>query len=412
MKEMFRGYYEPSEAEFKKLWNDCLFVLDTNILLNFYRYSDKTNKDFFSVLEKISERLWIPYQVAFEYQKNRLSVISEKMGAYKELNKIIDSQPNNFKTDVQGKGFERHPIIEIKEIESKIEKCYSEIKEQIKENEKKHPNYIKDDTIRERISILLKGKIGQKFSKEKLNEIFKDGEKRFDEKIPPGFSDQDKKGNARFGDLIIWFEIIEKAKQKNKPVIFIVDDSKEDWWNKVRGETIGPRPELIQEFFSEVNAQFYMYKSKRFMDYAEKHLNLTFDSDTVKEIQEVSKEQRDSSGNFFPVGAISRGVISPSGSAPSDLYSKAISFDNYRRLDNSVFNDLLRKKGEIEKSIVENQIELLKLKDKQDEAFDMPGGWGLGDFSLTTKIARLEEKILRLKDVRDDINNILPTYNY
>jgi len=399
---MFREYYMPTNKEFKKLWNDCLFVLDTNILLNFYRYSEKTNVDFFSILDKISDRLWIPYQVAFEYQKNRIGVISDKMGAYKELDKIIDNQANNlknaFKIAIQGKGFEKHPFIEIKEIENKIDKCFSEIKVQIKENEEKHPNLIKNDTIRERLSILLLDKIGQNFPEDRLKEIYKDGEKRYEEKIPPGFSDQDKKGNARYGDLIIWLEIIEKAKQKNQPVIFVVDDGKEDWWNIVRGKTIGPRPELMHEFFSEVKLQFYMYKSERFTSCAEKHLGLKFDSNTVKEIREVSKEKRN-----IPVDLA---ITTFSELLLKGFLSKSGTLDNFDKINISDYKNLLSKKRMIEKSIVDTQIKMLDLQNELDESL-IPGHFLPGEFSKTLEISKLKAKISHLKDVRDDINNLI-----
>ncbi|MFD2881820.1 PIN-like domain-containing protein [Paenibacillus rhizoplanae] len=52
-----------------------MFVFfDTNMLLNFHRYSNSTNKDFFNVLTRVKDRLWIPHQVLLEYMYNQESV--------------------------------------------------------------------------------------------------------------------------------------------------------------------------------------------------------------------------------------------------------------------------------------------------------------------------------------------------
>ncbi len=36
MKDKFIGYYKPSEADFKRMWEKGVFTFDTNFLLDFY----------------------------------------------------------------------------------------------------------------------------------------------------------------------------------------------------------------------------------------------------------------------------------------------------------------------------------------------------------------------------------------
>jgi hypothetical protein len=69
LKKAFAGYYRPSDAEFRQLWEQCIFVLDANVLLNLYRYSDETRSKFLEILEVLSKRLWVPHQAALEYPK-------------------------------------------------------------------------------------------------------------------------------------------------------------------------------------------------------------------------------------------------------------------------------------------------------------------------------------------------------
>lgn len=58
-----------------------------------------------------------------------------------------------------------------------------------------------------------------------------EGPGRFEHRMPPGFRDEDKPEN-RFGDLIIWFEILAKSASSTvdfPKVLFISRDEKSDW---------------------------------------------------------------------------------------------------------------------------------------------------------------------------------------
>lgn len=58
-----------------------------------------------------------------------------------------------------------------------------------------------------------------------------EGAGRFEHRLPPGFRDADKPEN-RLGDLIIWFEILDKASSSKatfSKVLFITRDEKSDW---------------------------------------------------------------------------------------------------------------------------------------------------------------------------------------
>ena len=78
MKDTFFEYNRLHEEEIKNLWDRAIFIFDTNVLLNLYRYSDDTSKKFLETIVKLETRVWIPYQVGLEFNKNRLKVISEQ----------------------------------------------------------------------------------------------------------------------------------------------------------------------------------------------------------------------------------------------------------------------------------------------------------------------------------------------
>lgn len=84
MKNNFPGYFPPNNVDVQELWETCLFTVDANILLNMYRYSDHTRREFIKILKAIEDRLWLPHQAAQEYFENRLQVISQQEKAYEE----------------------------------------------------------------------------------------------------------------------------------------------------------------------------------------------------------------------------------------------------------------------------------------------------------------------------------------
>jgi hypothetical protein len=111
MKQNFPGYYRPSEEDFSKLWDDCIFSLDANILLNLYRYSPKTRTELLKILTNISDRIWVPYQAAEEYQKNRLSVILKQEKAYEEMQKFIEEEQKKIESALNSI-IGKHPIMD------------------------------------------------------------------------------------------------------------------------------------------------------------------------------------------------------------------------------------------------------------------------------------------------------------
>ena len=286
LKDKFRGYYRPTEDEFTQLWENCLFIFDANVILNIYRYSIKTRNELIVILDKISDNLWIPHQAALEYQKRRLTVIGDQESTYENIKKILSDIRN--KLNDQLNSFKLHPIINTNNIFNKIDSVLKEIGKELDILEQGHPNLIDSDNLRDKLTELFEGKVGSPCSPDNLDKISKKGNTRYHRQIPPGFKDKNKKENE-YGDLILWFQIIEHAKSTKKPIIFITDDRKEDWWFKIDGKIIAPHPELINEIFSKTGVNFYMYQTGQFMKYASEYLNIPLPLEAIEEVQKIRK---------------------------------------------------------------------------------------------------------------------------
>ena len=290
MKELFHGHFKPTEDEFKRLWSDCIFAFDANILLNLYRYSETTRNELIKVMSLINDKVWLPYQATEEYFRNRISTTG---GQAKEYDKV-QSTINELLLNLGNK--KRHPITFISdELFKELESVYDKIKIEFDSNKQRLNDRIVTDEIQTRLAELFDKKIGKPFSQAELDEIYKDGKIRYEAEIPPGFRDgnKDNSGNLyrKFGDLIIWNELISKSKAENKPIIFITDDKKDDWWLEYNGKTISPLPFLIQEFKEKTNNPFYMYTADRFMQAATDYSAEKVGEEVIVELKEFRQQE-------------------------------------------------------------------------------------------------------------------------
>ncbi|MBV7531006.1 PIN-like domain-containing protein [Chitinophaga sp. sic0106] len=289
MYKEFIGYYEPTKEELEQSWNEAVLVLDANTLLNLYRYSESTKKVFLSVLESQRNRLYIPYQVAYEFHKNRRSVIETTRRAYEELNSDINTYFNKHLI-AQINRFERHPTINISRIKKYYEEFMDKVKADLSEQEKKHPDFSGNDELLMKITELFSERIGDAPSEEQLLQLYKRGEERYKKLIPPGYKDAETKKKdgerAMYGDWLIWSDLIAQSKKTKNMFILITDDLKEDWWRKESGKTVSCRPELIKEFYDETKTRLLLYSADQFLRLAkDRNLIQEISEDTIAEME-------------------------------------------------------------------------------------------------------------------------------
>jgi hypothetical protein len=288
MRKSFPGYYRPSEDEFRKLWGKCLFVLDANVLLNLYRYSEETRKKLIDILEQVETRIWVPHQAALEYQRNRLDVISAQREAYKQIGQLLDDTAK--KLEAQLRSYKRHPLINAEKLLASIKEVLSAQAGDLETVRQKHPDLVDRDLVREALTKLLDGKVGPPYTDERMKQICKEGEDRYAKSMPPGYKDaKTKEGDRMFGDLVLWYQVMDKAASDKVPIIIVTDDAKEDWWWRHEGKIVGPNPDLVAEIRVRADVAFYMYVSDQFMEYARQYLKQNIDQRAIDEIREIRK---------------------------------------------------------------------------------------------------------------------------
>lgn len=284
---MFPGQFRPTTEALQALWGDCLFVVDANVLLNLYRYSTETRKELERALTSVKERVFVPHQAAKEFLKNRLVVTA---GQAQEYSKAINSI-NDLAAVISNK--KKHPFLPDAELPRFIEHA-KKLVEHLEAQQAALLDRLTNDEILEFVQTMFDGKTGKSFDETVLAALVAEGDIRYQNEVPPGYKDGKKDASGdpyrKYGDLIVWKQLIAEAKASEKPVVFITDDKKEDWWLEQSGRTIGPRTELREEFIAGVQKDFWMYTVDKFIEEAARTSNTTVSEKAIAEIIEVRQE--------------------------------------------------------------------------------------------------------------------------
>lgn len=289
MKDLFHEFYRSNNINIFSLEEDSIIIFDTNVLLDLYRFSKPSSEILLKSIERVSNLIFVPHQVALEFNFNK-KLISDK--SKQKINNLEKNYNTNWKNlhDTFKDSFE---VLDIRssDFTEKQDSVIAEIKKEFKMLQKKiekssfkeMKNFIQNDydkITRELLSVLDK-KVGRAYTQEDINNIEKEGKERYLKKIPPGYGDlQGKEGKYKtyrdvryqsvYGDLILWNQIIEKAKEENiKNVIIITNDSKKDDWfyhTISKNNPIGPRIELISELKLKADAELFMYTSYQLIE--------------------------------------------------------------------------------------------------------------------------------------------------
>ncbi|MCF4100040.1 PIN domain-containing protein [Gillisia sp. M10.2A] len=286
MKNKFPGYSRKTEEEINEIWENGIICFDANVLLNLYRYSNETRETLLNLIGKFKDKIWLPHQSALEYNRNRYEVIADQEKAYKEFTEKI----SQIQKDLQSTS--KPPFLS-EEVHKSLNKVFEKVSSEVDESILKYSDFLKNDPIYDTISSLFEKRITDCYDSKRLEEIYKEGEERYNKKIPPGYEDaKNKEGNRKYGDLIIWKQIIDKAKELKKSIILITDERKTDWWWKIKdGRNMGPRQELVEELYNQAESNFHMYSSERFLSYGQGFLQEQVNKKALEEIQEMKRAE-------------------------------------------------------------------------------------------------------------------------
>ncbi|HFT7989566.1 PIN-like domain-containing protein [Citrobacter braakii] len=238
-KDSFSFVLEP----ISEMKDEALVVLDANVLLLPFTTNIrnvKAIKELYTRLSK-SNQLFLPAQAVREYLDNRAIKISD-------INEALQKKSNQNFNYV---GI--HPLLEglaeykeVIELEESLKSLIKNYQAKIRDTLSAVQAWGWNDPVSKMYHEVLADRILDDGALD-FGNIEKDLKRRNDLNIPPGYKDRNKDQNQA-GDLVIWHEILNLAKNKCKHLIFVSVDEKTDWWHQSGKTPLYPRFELVDEF--------------------------------------------------------------------------------------------------------------------------------------------------------------------
>lgn len=275
--------FEFEFKSFNQINEDSLFVFDTNVLFVPFLVSTKSFKDYKKICKKLREedRLFLPARVAREFAKNRgdnIKHIYRKLRESRErLSKggfDLDSMPileddDNYK--------------EIKKIEKKVTELRETYRKKIDALSEDIKNWNWDDPVSKFYMELWSSESIVEVKKSH-EDLLKDLKFRQEHQLAPGYKDKSKIDEG-IGDVIIWQTLMELSKEKENNLVFVTNESKNDWFYNEKNTSLYPKFELFDEFRRFTNG-----KSLAIISFKQFLISQQATEDTIKEVQGLRAE--------------------------------------------------------------------------------------------------------------------------
>jgi hypothetical protein len=223
--------------------NDCLFVLDANVLLLPFTTDVKNLEAIKRVYKDLAEndKLFLPAQAVREYLDNRAKKLAD-------INEALSKKSNQSFNYVGA-----HPLLgdldtykKVLEQETVLKAAIKSYQDKIRETLDAVQAWGWNDPVSKMYHEVLIDRVLKDDALD-LAKISEDLKRRNELNIPPGYKDKSKQENAA-GDLLIWNELLSLGENKASHVIFISGDEKADWWHQSGKNPLYPRFELVDEF--------------------------------------------------------------------------------------------------------------------------------------------------------------------
>ncbi|MBW7823258.1 hypothetical protein StRoque89_09360 [Streptococcus thermophilus] len=259
-----------------------LIVVDTNFLLQILELPIDIATKYVDSLKSIKKNLYIPYLVALEFHFNKSNKKKSKKRNADSYFKQVESALNELRASVQSTD-----LIKIDIENSKLKHLIGNLELFTDDFLDKVNSFIRDeitdkeDGVYKELLNIISDSIGDMYEQKWVDEIEKEGEERFAEGIPPGFDDKNKDGlrkyngisyHKKYGDLIIWKDILKKAKEQphGDKVIFVTNDGesnkKSDLIYKTSNMKVGPSIFLMNELYICSRKKLYILNNTKLVN--------------------------------------------------------------------------------------------------------------------------------------------------
>ncbi|MGO9221618.1 MAG: PIN-like domain-containing protein [Streptosporangiaceae bacterium] len=293
----FEAYRTPTEADYHKLFTTGLIIPDTNVFLNLYRYNEQTRNDLLAVLGHLGGHLWVPHQVMEEFWRNRETVLKDPQDAdacINQLSRHREQATGAFRAWANRVSLPQDRSTNLRQV---IEKAFDAVIHEVSRLAAEHSWDDARDTNTDRVlgalESLLDGHVGRQLDQAEHDTALQEAKSRAEQKRPPGYKDHSKTDEGAAGDYLIWVQVLREAKARQRDVLLITGDVKEDWWRREHGEARGPRPELVRELKEHANVKLYMLRPESLLLRARQALKIEVRDESLQDAERVDRSLTD-----------------------------------------------------------------------------------------------------------------------
>lgn len=296
--DFIKGYEEHllDAPTTEKMMDDAIFVFDTNILLNIYRWKSDTRENFLSCLDKIGEkRIFVTSTIKDEFFRNRVSELikydrvrhlsgdvknairakctecfdkvsrdDHKDKTLKKLDLILDTMTDSLKDLIDEEFRDKLELFYKDEHLLRLTKLIGHVAKELGSDEVKR---LQAQAAEKHQQVKASSKEDKSSSKDQLAGF-------------PGFSDSEK----GFGDYVIFHEMQEIAKANKKDIVFVTDEKKQDWFYKVRVESTRPLVRMeVKKAFNSHGVQFDIWDAVNFLKRAGEFTKTPMSDDVIQD---------------------------------------------------------------------------------------------------------------------------------
>ncbi|GAA3607804.1 PIN domain-containing protein [Marihabitans asiaticum] len=293
----FEAYRVLTAEDIKRALQHGVVALDTNVLLNLYRYNEKTVDDLLRVAEAAEERLFVPHQVVREFWRNRQSVIASLGSASRDAQAALAKNSTSTKDAIiRWAKSVALPSEERVNLTEEVDDFYEGLRERVGEEPIRVSAHAptSEDRLLARLEKLLEDSVGPALSEVDWKTAVEEGERRVENSIPPGYMDVEKLESdlpeGASGDYLVWHQLLLEGGGRGADLVLVTADTKEDWWNRAdRGSIIGARHELIDEYLQATGRRFFLLEPADLIKHSSV-LGVGTSPESVQDIERVRDE--------------------------------------------------------------------------------------------------------------------------
>lgn len=317
---IYTDFFEYEDADLKPPADPVrrtFYAVDTNILLNLYKYTRPTAEDLIRALRQMESVLFVPHQVLAEFWA-QLETVRKGAHHREALGKIetaIDGLERDVNTWLRRTGLkDPHESSEQATTEDgpqsagQAERADREIEKarECAENLKSIIEGVLDDTtgddqwILKQLEDILQDRIGGAPSVDERSRMLKEFEERQKNDIPPGTRDTEKrngKTEKSFGDYFIWKQCINEGTARSAragqpfDLTLVTQDLKDDW-TRSQNPQILARRELVREYHDATQGGIFRINTfTMFIETAVQHFDATITDESKAQVMALSRTE-------------------------------------------------------------------------------------------------------------------------